>query len=200
MTPLLLRRARLVVATALVFAAGFTATTAVQAAYTASTSTSGAAVATGTVAVGHDAGINGLSITDGAPGDSSSGCVTVTTTGTLPSELRHYATSAGTIVPYLDVRIVRGTSPAGRADCADFTPDTRDHRSLGAGVVHDGPLTALGTDWASGIADPATSGAGAEDWTAGEVHTYRVTVTVRNDLAAASRTGTASLTWEARSR
>jgi hypothetical protein len=134
-----------------------------------------------------------LSLAGAKPGDTDTSCITVRSKGTLDADVRLYATTAGTLPPYLTATITRGTGSWSAFDnCAGFAADA------GGGVLYSGPLSAIGTDWATGIVD-ALAGA-AEVWTAGEEHTYRISVTPSADPRGQGKTGTATFTWEARSR
>lgn len=153
----------------------------------------GNAFAAGTVAIGdNDAGQALLSMTGARPGDSVSGCVKVTYTGSLGATVRLYAAVSGALAPYLDVVVTRGTDPAPSfPSCAGFTPDAVDYIGQGPGVVYSGTLAAFPSSWAAASDDPGA-------WTQGDSHSYRVKVALRNDAAAQGLSGSASFTWEAR--
>lgn len=129
------------------------------------------------------------------PGAVSSGCVIVTYGGSLPANVRLYATPSGTIAPYLSVKITRGSGSANFPSCSDFAPDVTNHAGLGAGVLFDGLASDLPTSGATGLLDP-TAGT-PETWTTGEAHAYRFDVTVTADPAGQGRTGTLSFGFQA---
>jgi hypothetical protein len=133
------------------------------------------------------------------PGSTDTGCIQVTSTGTLPSLVKLYGTTTGTgLDPYLDVTVTRGTVSSGSFDsCTGFTADTTNYLGLGAGVLFDDTLQAFPDSYAAGIADPRTATV-PEAWTSGEVHAYKLTVTLENNAAAANKTANQTFTWEAR--
>jgi hypothetical protein len=195
------RRGKLLLATALVLCtalglAGF----GVYSAYTATTTNTGNAFASGTVAIqDNDSSTAMLALANAKPGDSDSSCVRVTYTGTLAANVHLYGASSGALAPYLTLTITRGTDPSPTFDaCGGFTADATNYIGAGAGIVYQGSLTALGTNWATGIVDPPTGG--PESWTTGEFHSYRYTITLDDNNAAQNQTGSASFTWEARNQ
>jgi len=149
-----------------------------------------------------DAGQALFSMADLLPGATAVRCVTVTYTGTLTSQVRLHATTSGTgLAAYLALKITRGSfgTPPGGGDCTGFTADTADYAALGAGVLHDSTLSALGSTWAAGTVDPSTTAfPAAEAWTVNETHAYRIQVTLIDDDAAQGRTAMPTFTWEAR--
>ena len=174
-------------------------------AFSATTASQGNAFASGSVAIGDDdddAGpLNLLSMTNGKPGSTVSGCVTVRYTGSLPGAVRIRATSSGTgLASYVDVVITRGTSTGAFPSCAGFTADATEHLGAGqgAGVIFKGRLSAFPSTWSSGVDDPTA--ATSETWTAGETHAYKVTWTIADDNNAQGKTASAEITWEARNR
>lgn len=173
------------------------------AAYNATTASNANSFASGTVALtDNDSGAALLTLATAVPGDTDTGCITVTYTGSLASAVHLYGTTstAGTgLDAYLDLKITRGTftgaAPAFDA-CTNFTPDATNYGS-GNGVVYDGTLLAYpDDDYLSGIVDPPAGG--AESWTSGESHVYKLQVTLRDDIAAKGKNATQTFTWEAR--
>jgi hypothetical protein len=193
------RRGKLLLATTVILCtalglAGF----GVYSAYTATTSNTGDSFASGSVAIqDNDSSTAMLALANAKPGDSDSSCVRVTYTGSLSANVRLYGASSGALAPYLTLTITRGTDPAPSFDsCAGFTADATNYIGAGAGIVYQGGLAALGTNWATGVVDP-TSGS-PETWTNAEFHSYRYTISLDDNNAAQNQTGTASFTWEAR--
>ncbi|MFD1720434.1 hypothetical protein [Amnibacterium endophyticum] len=120
-------------------------------AFTASTSSPGSSWSTGTVALSNDAGTGTAAFTVAGikPGFSDSRCIKVTSTGTLPSEVRLYATSAtasNALSNALSLTITRGTGGAAVGDCTGFV-------AAGPATNYTGLLTAFAglTGYASGV-------------------------------------------------
>jgi hypothetical protein len=121
-----------------------------------------------------------LSIPDGAPGDTAVSYTTIAYDGSGPATVRLFAEVTGTgLAPYLDVRIERGSG-----EHAAWIPDPGDPIFLGT-------LAGLPSDWSRGVTDGRV-------WSAGERHTYRITVTLLDHEAAQGRTAAATFRWEAR--
>jgi predicted ribosomally synthesized peptide with SipW-like signal peptide len=122
------------------------------------------------------------------PGDSTSQCVEVTYNGSLSAGVQMYGTVSGSLAPYLNTTITRGTFPGAAPannDCTGFTPDS------GGGSLYTGELSAL-PDSSNPISDPGT-------WTTGSVHDYEITVALPTDTpdAAQGLTASAAFTWQA---
>lgn len=135
-----------------------------------------------------DSGDAMMSLSDAKPGDSDTGCIVVTYTGSLPSSVRLYGTTGGTgLDQYLDLTVTRGTIAAPSFDsCAGFTPDA------GGGVIYSGTLAGYPDAYAAGLVDPDGS------WTSGEARAYRFSVSVQDDGGAQGLNATQIFTWEAR--
>ena len=168
------------------------------AAFSGTTASSANGFTAGTVAIGdNDSGASVVSLAAAAPGQSSTGCVAVTYTGSLDAGVRLYTALSGTLGPYLTLTVTRGSDPSPAfASCAGFTADATNYLGLGAGVLYSGLLSAFPTTYAAGIVDPLA--ATPETWTTGERHVYRFSVTLVNDNQAQGKTGAAGFTWEAR--
>jgi predicted ribosomally synthesized peptide with SipW-like signal peptide len=171
------------------------------AAYSATTASSDNSFASGTVALGdNDSDTALLTLSAATPGDSDTGCVTVSYTGSLASAVRLYGTTTGTgLDAYLDLKVTRGSfsgAPPAFDACTNFTPDATNYLGSGNGVIYNGTLLAYPDDHAAGVVDPPTGG--AESWTSGESHVYKLQVTLQNDIAAKSKSATQIFTWEAR--
>jgi 6-phosphogluconolactonase (cycloisomerase 2 family) len=141
----------------------------------------------------NDAGAAMFALGNLKPGDTDSGCLQVTYTGSLPALVRLYGTTTGTgLDQYVDLKVTRGTIGSGSFDdCTGFTPDATNYLGQGAGVVYNGTLAAFADDWTAGLADP-------EAWTAGESHAYKFQATLADTNAAQGRSVTQTFTWEAR--
>lgn len=166
-------------------------------AFSSTTGSSGNSFSAGTVLLtDNDAGAAMLTLSLARPGDSDTGCILVTYGGSLSANVRLYATVGGTLAPYLQVTITRGSDAAPSFDsCASFTPDATDFLGLGPGIVFSGTLSALPGSFGAGLLDP-TAGL-AETWTTGESHSYRIRVELLNDPAAENKSATATFNWEA---
>ena len=169
-------------------------------AFSSSTTGSGNRFAAGTVDLGdNDTDTTMLQLVDAQPGAADTGCIVVTYSGTLPASVRLFATVTGTLAPYLNLTVTRGidTTPAFDA-CTGFVPDTTDYLGVGAGVVYSGTLAAYPSDWGTGVLDPPVGP--VEAWGTGEVRSYRVSVSLANDVGAQGKSATAAFTWEARNQ
>ena len=153
-------------------------------AFSATTSNGGNSMQAGTVSITDDHTASSLlSLSNAKPGDTTTGCIKVTYTGSLPADVRMYATPTGTLAPYLDVTVKRGTGGS-YPSCTGFTAQT---------TTFTGTLSTLPASWAT-----ATS----ESWVQNEAHSYQVAVTL-DASAPASAQGTSagvSFTWEARNQ
>jgi hypothetical protein len=174
----------------------------VRAGYSGTSTSSGNSLSAGTVEVADDdAGAAVVSLSSARPGAGgvATGCVRVTSSGSLATTMRLYGTSTGGLVPYLSLTVTRG-SQAGSAfpACTGFTPDATDYSGAGAGVVYTGTLSAYPGALASALVDP-TAGA-PETWTASESHVYRLLVTLTDTPAAQALSGSATFRWQGRSQ
>lgn len=172
---------------------------ATSAAFTASTSNTNNSVATGTVAIGdNDANGAVVALANARPGDSDTGCIKVTYTGSLSSSVRLYATTTGALAPYLDLKVTRGTTADPFRTCANFAADATNYIGQGNGVVYSGALQAFGANYAAGLVDPLAST--PESWTTSEVHAYKLQVTLQSSAPTAAQGlgASSTFTWEAR--
>lgn len=151
----------------------------------------------GTVAVGdNDAGSSVLSLSSVRPGGTSSGCIRVAYSGTLPSAIHLYGSTTGSLAQYLTLTITRGAETAPSfPSCSTFTADSTNYIGSGAGVVYAGTLSNFSstkTSYATGLVDPSTSAAG-------DSHSFKFTLTLPAGAAAAAQglSSTAAFTWEA---
>jgi hypothetical protein len=169
-------------------------------AFSGNAANAGDTFAAGTVTLGdNDAGSALTTLARARPGDTSTGCLNVTYSGSLSSSVKLYASVSGSLAPYLTVEITRGTQGAATfPSCTGFTPDARDYVGLGNGVLYRGPASGLGTSYAAGLTDPDASTGGTETWTSSESHVYRVIVTMGSDPLSKNLSASVSYTVEAR--
>jgi hypothetical protein len=172
--------------------------TGTYAAFSGTTANPSNAFAAGTVTISdNDAGGSLLSLSSATPGNSSTGCIKITYSGSLNANVHLYGSSTGSLPSYLTLTVTRGTdSSPSFASCANFTADSTDYIGSGAGVIYSGNLSAFPSAYAAGLVDP-TSGSPAT-WSTSDAHSYKFVVTVQNNAAAQGLSSTASFTWEAR--
>lgn len=168
--------------------------------FAATTSNPNDSFATGTVIItDNDAGGTMLSLSSAKPGNSTTGCIKVTYTGSLDSTVVLYGTVTGSLAPYLQLTVTRGTDSAPSfASCTNFTADATNYIGAGAGVIYSGLLSAYPANYAAGIVDP-TSGSPAT-WSTNSAHSYKFVVSLNNNPAAQGLSSTATFTWEARNK
>jgi hypothetical protein len=157
-----------------------------EALFSATTGTPSQSWQTGSVAISDDDG--GTATFDTAVdglltgGQQLQKCITVTYSGSLASSasVELYGTSSGTLAPYLNLAIDRGTGT-----CGAFTVQ----QALFSGTLSG--FGAAATDYDTGVGPwaPGTTGAST---------LYRFTVTVQNVAAAQSKSAAGTFTWEAR--
>jgi hypothetical protein len=173
------------------------------AAYTATTSNGGNNIEAGSVKLSDNGdGTSMMSLSAGVPGDTASACIRVTYEGSLPATVRVHGTTTGSgLDQYLDLRVTRGVySPSEPAfkSCTNFQAEGTNYIGAGNGVIYDGTLQAFPDDYASGLVDPLSGS--PESWTTGEVHVYRLEVTLQNDFGAQNKDATQAFRWEARNQ
>ena len=169
-------------------------------AFSATTDNAGNTFSAGTVTLAdNDAGTAMLSLSNAKPGNTDTGCITVTYTGSLPSTVRLYGTTTGTgLDQYLDLKITRGSfsSPPAFDSCTGFTADATNYIGAGAGVIYNGTLQGYADNYTAGLVDP-TAGT-PESWTNPESHVYQIQVTLQNNDLAQGKNASQTFTWEAR--
>ena len=190
------RRARWAAVPVAVIASGAIISTASYSAFSATTSNPTSNWSTGTVQLTDDDSDVALFSASGLmPGDTGTRCITVTSTGSLPSSVRLYGTAATTtnsLSSFLDLTIQQG-SGASSASCDGFTP-----ASQGA-QVFSGTLA----DFASQRTGYAT---GAPTWspdgTAAESHSFKFTYALSQSTPNTGQDSRAAIafTWEAQTR
>ncbi|GAA1436821.1 hypothetical protein GCM10009616_37490 [Microlunatus lacustris] len=162
-------------------------------AYSATTESPTSNWATGTVALSDDdRGIAEMTASNVKPGFTGSHCITVTSTGSLASAVKLYATgSASTkgLAEHIDVTLVQGTGGS-FGNCSGFT------RLPTGGTLFVGTMDGFSqshTGFANGLGGWTPTGQGDES------RTYMVTFRVDPEAPNTTQGGTASvgLTWEA---
>ena len=169
-------------------------------AFTATTTNGGNDFEAGSVSIeDNDNDSAMLALANAKPGDSDTSCIRVRYTGSLASTVRLYANVTGTLPQYLTLTVTRGANPGGFDSCGSFdTTGEGNYIGAGGGVMYQGNLSAFPSSYAAGLVDPTS--ASPESWTTNETHWYRFVVTLQDNDAAKSLTGSASYTWEARNQ
>jgi predicted ribosomally synthesized peptide with SipW-like signal peptide len=172
------------------------------AAFSSSTSNSANSFDAGTVAIADDdAGGTLVTLSTAKPGDSTTGCIKITYTGSLAANVHLYGTVTGALAPYLNLTVTRGTGAATFPGCGSFSADGTNYMGAGAGVVYSGLLSAYPSTYAAGTVDPNNCGSapcGAQSWTNPSNHVYKFVITLANDNNAQGLSSNATFTWEAR--
>jgi hypothetical protein len=157
----------------------------------------------GTVAISdNDAGAT-LSIPTLSPGGSSSGCIKVTYSGSLPAAVHVYASTTGSLAQYLNVTVTRGTQTSPTfPSCTGFAADATNYVGAGAGVMYSGTLANLAstyTNFANGLVDAPGS---PQTWSSATAHSYMLTVSLPAGAPSAAQglSSTATFTWEAQNQ
>jgi hypothetical protein len=185
-------RGSVLVAVALLLAAGLIARTSL-AAFTASTTNPGDHWATGTVALADDdtgsARFNVSGMVPGGAGATDTKCIRVSYTGSATANIRMYVLPAnltGTgLGPYLTFTVEEGSGGT-FADCTGFVANAT---TYGPGTL--AAFAAAYPSFASGFSAWQSAGAGNR--------TYRITYTLQNDNGAQGKSVDAVFTWEAQS-
>ena len=171
--------------------------------FSATTANPSNSLSAGTVAISdNDAGAT-LPASGMAPGSSTSGCIQVTYTGSLPAAVHQYASTTGSLARYLNLTITRGTqSSPSFPSCTGFTADSTNYVGAGAGVVYSGTLSAFAstyTDYASGLVDAPGS---AQTWNTNSTHVYKFTITLPSGAPSAAQglSSSATFAWEAQNQ
>jgi len=175
-------------------ASGAVVSTASYSAFSSTTENPTSNWATGSVALTDDDGGTALfSATNLKPGSTDAKCITVTSTGTLPSTVKLYgtgATSTKDLAANTTLTVEQGTGGS-FGSCTGFTPATT------GGTLYNASLAGFATTH-SNYAN-ATGGWVTAGGTTAETRTYRISYTVSPTLANTSQGASASLgfTWEA---
>ena len=167
-------------------------------AFSATTVNPGNSFAAGTVVISdNDANAAMYTIANAAPTVAVMRCIRVTYTGTLPSTVKLYASTAiGAIGPFVDLVIDKGTMPVATAfpNCTGFVADA-------GGSIFTNTLGNFGTtrtNFVNGVqAFPGVQTA----WNQNDTLVYRFTLTLQNNAAATGLTsGLHDFTWEAQNQ
>ena len=176
---------------------------ATYAAFRATSSNGGNIVEAGSVKLSDNGdGSSLLSLSAAVPGNTTSACIKVTYDGSLPATVRLHGTTTGSgLDQYLDLKVTRGvynpTTPAFKS-CTNFQADATNYIGAGNGVIYNGTLQGYPDDYASGLVDPLSGS--PESWTTGEVHVYRLDVTLQSNFAAQTKDATQAFRWEAKNQ
>jgi hypothetical protein len=170
-------------------------------AFSSTTSNANNSFASGTVVIG-DNDANGAlyGVSNAKPGTSASGCIKVTYTGSLPSDVRLYTQSTiGSLGQYVDLTITPGTQTGTPTfpSCAGFTADS-------SGPIYNGTLQSFASaknSYLNGVSDyPGTT---ATSWATNDSVVYQFTTTLQAgapDAAQNLTTGSHGFIWEARNQ
>lgn len=191
----LARIATFAVIPAAVIAAGVAVSTASYSAFSATTNDSANNWSMGTVALNNDATNGALfSASNLKPGSTGTNCIAVTSSGSLPSAVKLYATNVqqtNALASYVTLQVTQGTG-GGYGTCSGFTA------SSGAdGSLYNDSLASFATthtNYATGIGTWKPAGG-----TKPESRTFQITYTVSPDAPSSLMGAAASLgfTWEA---
>lgn len=194
-TPRAARLAAWIAIPAALVASGVVVSTASYSAFSATTVNPTSNWTAGTVALTDDDNNTALFNATGLkPGSTGQNCITVTSTGSLPSTVKLYATNPQTtnaLASNIAITVEQGTG-GGFGSCTGFTPLSTNGTITPANTT----LASLGssaTNFASGLGTWAPTGSGSES------RVYRFTYTVSSTAPNSVQGGTASLglTWEA---
>jgi hypothetical protein len=146
---------------------------------------------TGSVDLDDDSGGAMFTVRGLRPGMDGEHCITVSSTGTVPSDVRLFGTSLAAtndLDGYLHLTVAEGTGGS-FGSCAGFTP-------IG-GDLYAGTLATFPTTFAEGLGTWAPAGT----TTTAETRTYRFAYLFDADAPNATQNSTASITftWEAQS-
>jgi hypothetical protein len=157
-------------------------------------------VSAGTVNIADNDGGATFSLPGMTPGTSASGCIRVTYTGSLKSNVHLYGSTSGALAPYLNLVITRGSESAPAfPSCTSFTPDATNYIGAGAGVVYSGTAASFGstyTNYASGLVDVPGS---PQAWNTNSAHSYEFTFSLPSGVSSLAQgmSAQATIDWEA---
>jgi hypothetical protein len=161
-------------------------------AFTAKVSNSGNNWAAGTVALSDDdTGSAMFSVTNMKPGATGQKCIVVTSSGSLPSQVKLYGSSYSTtnaLSTYLNLQIEEGTGGSFAGGCTGFTATSTIYatNTLANFSAKNSFATGVGGAW-------------LPTGTASETRSYRFTYTLLSTTPDTAQGGTAAIafTWEA---
>lgn len=183
--------------------AGSALSVGVFSAFSDSTSNTGNQFTAGSVTIGDNDANAAMfnNVTGGKPGAANTvqRCIKVTYSGSLDSDVKLYTTDAslGTLAPYVDVTIEKGSfpgAPPANFGCTGYVADS-------GGAIYTGTLSNFRStynSWANGLGHNPGS---ATKWVQNDSLVYRFAYTVQdNNSAQGLTTGLHSFTWEARNQ
>lgn len=188
------RVATLAVIPAALLAAGVAVSTASYSAFSATSSDDANNWSMGSVALSNDASNGALfAASNLKPGSTGTNCIAVTSTGSLPSAVKLYATNVQqtkALASYVTLQVKQG-SGGGYGTCNGFTAAAGSE-----GLLYNDSLASFAstrTSYATGVGTWKPTGDKSE------TKTYQITYTVSSDAPASLMGATASLgfTWEA---
>jgi len=174
---------------------GFLVSTASYSAFSATTSNASNNWTAGTVALTNDLPNSAAFIAENLkPGSSGDNCIVVTSSGSLPSAVKLYATTATqtkALGSWINVHITQG-SGGGNGTCNGFT-------ALSNAASYNSTLDAFingSTNFANGFGDWTTVGGNSEP------RTYRISYDVAGNAPSSVMGGSVKLnfTWEAQNQ
>jgi len=158
------------------------------AAFSAQTVNAGNAFAAGTVVISdNDSDAAMFNVGNMKPGDTVVGCIEVTYSGSLDSQIRIYGASTGGdgLEAYLDLTIERGDD-----ECSQFGTSTTVGTNNNDGDL--GVFLGSVTNYGTGVDTWQPTGGGNNDTVP-----YRFTITLQDDNLAQGKTASVGFTWEA---
>jgi hypothetical protein len=134
-----------------------------------------------------DSGAAMFTVTNMAPSQAETACITVTYSGSLDAAVKLYGSVTGGdgLGTYLDLTIKRGTGGLFN-DCTGFSSTETVYTGTLAGFV------ASHSGFGTGVGSWTPTGGGADD-----DMVYQFVVTLQDDNAAQGKSTTATFTWEA---
>jgi len=179
---------RITAAALAVMAAFVVAFQATNAAFSSQTVNTGNAFASGSVVLtDNDAGVAMFNVGNMAPGDTATGCLEVTYSGSLDADVRVFGAIAGGtgLEAYLDLEIDRGSGTCAAFGTATAVWDNATDGDLGV-------FLAGHTNFATGRDTWAPTGGAPNDTVP-----YRFIVTLQDNNSAQAKSSTVGFTWEA---
>ncbi|MBF4606002.1 hypothetical protein [Curtobacterium sp. VKM Ac-1393] len=192
-TPRAARLAAWIAIPAALVASGVVVSTASYSAFSATTVNPTSNWTAGSVALSDDDNNTALFTATGLkPGSTGTNCITVTSTGSLPSAVKLYSTNAATtnnLAANINLSVEQGTG-GGFGSCSGFTP------AATSGTLYSGTVAGFSTastNYATGVGTWTPTGSASES------RVYRFTYTVSSTAPNTVQGGTAALgfTWEA---
>lgn len=148
-----------------------------------------------TISDGH-AAATPISITNLRPGSTATNCIAVRHDGSVNADVRQFASTSGTLIPYVQLKVTRGTGlSAGWPACTGFSADATNYIGQGNGVVYNGALSSFPTSSGTATLDPTN--ASPETWSNLETHAFQYEISLTDTTAAQGLSGSMTITWEA---